>query len=155
MAVDDLVAVSASIERRKPNKDAPSSNRASVLKAKDPLIRFVQDLQRIEKLWSGRRDSKPRSRVATMLFSLLRLRANLIKTRGCRISRVCPSFPILLPEDRILQEIGITGITPFREFGSKPAKSVATSSKAWLFRKNLEQQTIEPRGHLVLWRAQT
>jgi hypothetical protein len=87
-----------------------------------------------------------------MPFSLLRLRANLIKTRGCRISRVCPSFPIFLPEDRILQEIGITGITPFREFGSKPAKSVATSSKAWLFRKNLEQQTIEPRGHLVLWR---
>jgi hypothetical protein len=49
-----------------------------------------------------------------MPFSLLRLRANLIKIRGFRISQAYPLFPILLLEDQILQGIGVTGITPPR-----------------------------------------
>lgn|ERR1035441_6491086 len=37
--------------------------------------------------------------------------------KRCQNSLACPSFSIVLPEDDIPQGIGITGITPLREFG--------------------------------------
>ena len=81
--------------------------------------------------WSGRRDSKSRSRVTTLHFLLLDLRANLRKFRGFRNSQACPSFSILLPMDAIPQEFGITGITPPSIVQFKACGTVATDRTSW------------------------